>query len=160
MRFNQQRLFGCFVPRPSSGTLEILKHRAVIVGPLQPAFQDLWMCLSACVFPLPSFLSLFRPAWSVWLPTVHAVAKYTHISNHSTTTDRVLSGHREVLGIRAKGTFDKKQQGVHARKQKLGALRDDEPAFIARGEKRERNVCGCQERQKVEEHKKTTQRIE
>lgn len=76
------------------------------------------------MFPLPSFLSLFRPARSVWLPTVHAVAKYTHISNHSTTTDRVLSGHREVLGIRAKGTFDKKQQGVCARKQKLGAVRD------------------------------------
>lgn len=98
------------------------------------------MCLSACVFPLPSFLSLFRPARSVWLPTVHAVAKYIHISNHSTTTDRVLSGHREVLGIRAKGTFDKKQQGVRARKQKLGAVRDDESAFIERGEKRERKL--------------------
>lgn len=65
------------------------------------------MCLSACVFPLPSFLSLFRPARSVWFPAVLAVAKYTHISNHGTTTGRELSGRREVLGIRAKGTFDK-----------------------------------------------------
>lgn len=92
--------------------------KRVRVGPLQPAFQDFWMCLSACVFPLPSFLSLFRPARSVWLPTVHAVARYTHISDNSTTTDRLLSGHGEVLGIRAKGNFDKEQQGVRARKQK------------------------------------------
>lgn len=53
-----------------------------------------------------------------------------------------------MLGIRAKGTFDKKQRGVHAGKQKLGVeggavgTTEAESAFLARGEKRERKlVC-------------------
>lgn len=110
------------------------------------------------MFPLPSFLSLFRPARSVWLPTVHAVAKYTHISNHSTTTDRVLSGHREVLGIRAKGTFDKKQRGARAKKQKLGAARDEKSAFIE-GRKGKENCVGVRKGRRLKNIKKTRQRL-
>ncbi len=88
-----------------------LQHGAVRVRPLQwsRVFQDLCVCVCVCVhvLPLPSFLSLFRPARSVRLPAEHSAAKYTHISKHSTTTDRVLSQGREVLGIGAKGRIEK-----------------------------------------------------
>lgn len=78
-----------------------------------------FVCVHA--FPLPSFLSLFRPAWSVRLPAEHAGAKYTHISKHSTTTDRVLSGQRKA-GNRSKE--GKTQRGVHSGKEKKRGNRE------------------------------------
>lgn len=69
---------------------------AVAVKLRVPAF------VCAHEFPLPNFLSLFRPARPVRLPAELAVAKYTHISKQSTTTDRVLLGQRGA-GKRSKG---------------------------------------------------------
>lgn len=74
-----------------------------------------FLCVHA--LPLPSFLSLFRPVRSVWLPAEHAAAKYTHISKQGPTTDRELSGQRGA-GNRSKGEFRERQSGVHTGKQK------------------------------------------
>lgn len=79
------------------------------------------MCVCVHALPLPSFLSLFRPARSVRLPAEHAAAKYTHISKQSTTTDRALSGQRGA-GNRSKGEVRERQRGVHMGKQNAGKV--------------------------------------
>ena len=105
-----------------------LRHRAVwsTASALKlcvPGFVCVCLCMCACVclcvhgLPLPSFLSLFRPARSVWLPTEHIAAKYTHISKHSTTTDRVLVGQRGA-GNSSKGEFRETNRLVSVRERR------------------------------------------
>lgn len=59
-----------------------LQHWAVTTATAPRLYVSGFVCMCVCVLPLPNFLSLFRPDWSVKLPAVHIVAKNTHISNN------------------------------------------------------------------------------
>lgn len=63
-------------------------------------FQDLWVCVHA--LPLPSFLSLFRPAWLARLPAEHAATKYTYIKTRHNNRHGAL---------RATRCWEKEQRG-------------------------------------------------